>query len=264
MRMNLAGFMKILFNTLFATKYAVTLRKYTSILSVFIVGIMSVVPNISHAVNEKDILNCPQPKPFSAEYYTPRSLPIRGNVKIQLIALKEPNHYYYESKVSALWQTQTESSHLVWGPGEFFIKSYYSERKGFGKKKENKIIFDQNKKKMTYYKDDQIVEKELPSFIVDTLSEQLLVSCLVKKGYTNFEIPTFTKGELAPHSFKVVKEEKIKTGEGSIATYKVEKIHRSTERTTILWLSKEHPYLIVKIEQNDNRKKYSILLDKLL
>ena len=210
-------------------------------------------------ITEKMLLDCPTPKPFIARYDTPQSIPINANAHIQLIETS-PHQFRYESKVSALWQTQTETSTFFWSKQSLKALSYTQERKGFGRKKSSQISFNPPQKKVTFSKDGTHTEHTMQGFVVDILTEQLLVGCLVSQGLTRFEIPTFTKGQFVPHRFEVKGKEMLMIAEKPYPAIRVEKVHSSQERTTTLWFSQKNPYLLVKIEQKDNRKKYALLL----
>jgi len=210
-------------------------------------------------ITEKMLLDCPTPKPFNARYNTPQSIPISASAHIQLTATS-PHQFRYESKVSALWQTQAEVSTFLWSKQSLNALSYTQERKGFGRKKASQIFFNAPQKKVTFSKDGTRTEYAAQGFVVDILTEQLLVGCLIQKGLTTFEIPTFTKGQFVPHRFEVKRKETLMIAEQPYPTLRVEKVHNSQERTTTLWFSEKNPYLLVKIEQKDKRKKYILLL----
>jgi Protein of unknown function (DUF3108) len=210
-------------------------------------------------ITESMLLDCPTPKPFNARYDTPQTIPINASAHIQL-TMTGPQQFRYESKVSALWQTQTEVSTFLWSKQSLKALSYSQERKGFGRKKASQILFDIPQKKVTFSKDGTQTEHTLQGFTVDMLTEQLLVGCLIHKGLTAFEIPTFTKGQFVPHRFEVKQKETLTIAEKPHPTIRVEKVHNSKDRTTTLWFSQKNPYLLVKIEQKDKRKKYTLLL----
>lgn len=210
-------------------------------------------------VTESMLLDCPTPKAFNARYDTPQSIPINASAHIELTTTS-PHQFRYVSKVSALWQTQTETSTFLWSKQLLNALSYTQERKGFGRKKTSQIIFDHSQKKITFSKDGTHAEHSMQGFVVDILTEQLLVGCLIQKGLTTFEFPTFTKGQFIPHRFEVKRKETLMIAEEPYPTIRVEKVHNSQERTTTLWFSQKNPYLLVKIEQKDKRKKYTLLL----
>ena len=117
-----------------------------------ILGFMLSHSAYATTITEQMLLDCPTPKPFNARYDTPQSIPINASAQIQLSATS-PHQFRYESKVSALWQTQTEVSTFLWSKQSLNALSYTQERQGFGRKKASQIFFNAPQRKVTSSKD---------------------------------------------------------------------------------------------------------------
>lgn len=72
-------------------------------------------------------------------------------------------------------------------------------------------------------------------------------------GKTQFSYPVIHKGKQKTHTYRVVGQEKVDTGQGTVNALIVERQRSSKNRKTRLYVAPELDYLLVKIEHQESR-----------
>ena len=90
----------------------------------------------------------------------------------------------------------------------------------------------------------------IPANTLDKLSYQLQLGMDLQSGKQEMLYQVADKGKLRKNLFRVTGEEEIKTAFGIISSITVEKVReRNNKRKTNLWLSKQYPFLLLKMVQ---------------
>ncbi len=90
----------------------------------------------------------------------------------------------------------------------------------------------------------------IPSNTLDRLSYQLQLGMDLQSGKQEMLYHVAHKGKLRENHFIVTGEEKINTAFGIIQSISVEKVRdKAKKRKTNLWLSKQYPFLLLKMVQ---------------
>ncbi len=228
---------------------------------------------LPHHPNPTDAL-----KPFSLTYSARYDgLPFGGKAVRTLTYDHNSGLFSLVTKANSFLMKLREQSEFHWNAADCQAtpNHYTYKRTGLGKNKRHEIHFDytqtQEQKdarsnlnmggKATYTTKNKTSLYDTPFGSTDRLTEQLVVRCLVQQGVKEMTIHVARKSKMVTHAFKVVGEEEVKTPLGILNTTKVARIHDDAERKTLLWFAKAHDYALVKLEQIDEGKRYSIELD---
>jgi hypothetical protein len=77
----------------------------------------------------------------------------------------------------------------------------------------------------------------------------------IKAGKQAFSYPVAYRGKLKTYEFKVVGEETIDSAIGTVDCIKIEQLlNKYNKLTTFIWLSKQHDYILIKINQKRGKK----------
>jgi hypothetical protein len=208
------------------------------------------VPGIAHASTPNALEHI---QPFTAVYdsvWYPLSL--KGTAS-RTLQIKTPNQgaFFFEGKI--MGATLQESASLQW-KGCLPVPLSFSRVKKhiFSDKIVDQQTFNWQTKEVSVLHKENTAKLAITEGAFDPLSYQLALRCDLKQGKAYFEYSVVRKTKLKRYSFKVVGEERISTPLGELAAVKVERSSdEGNNKQTTLWFSKEHDYMLVKLEQKE-------------
>lgn len=199
---------------------------------------------------------------YSASY---AGLPFNGNATRTLTQL-EGNRFELTMKASGLLMKLEEQSRFTWSPDcRVSTDSYRYTRKTLGKKKEHTIKFDHAKHQAHYKSKKSDTVYEIPPYLGDRLTEQLILRCKLQQVKRpaidqQFVIDIARKGNVVSHTFIYRGKTALETETKIYNTAIIERIHKDPERKTTLWFDIDNQYTLVKVSQLDDGKQYTISL----
>ncbi|PSJ46327.1 DUF3108 domain-containing protein [Zobellella endophytica] len=148
-----------------------------------------------------------------------------------------------EQKSSFGWQDCTAR------PSTFNYKA-----KALGVTREERLVFDQQTD-MVLYQDkdgDKLLSAEGGAF--DPVSFFFEARCDLMAGKQALNYPVIRNGEIKMTPFRVVGEEALRTGLGTLDTLILERDRGDSKRKTRFWVAPELDYLLVQISHEENRQ----------
>ena len=216
-----------------------------------------------------------QPQPFYATYQvSAKGIPFKS-VAHQTLKQGNNGDFHLEMKISNLFKKLQENSVFTapvsQNSCDFTSKSYRHVRKGIGKNKKYNIHFDwaaadKNKPsgKATYEYKKGKSEVSIAQGVVDRLTEQLAIQCMVAKGETQFSIQILDKDKVKEHKFEVVGKETIETKNAAFETVKVARVRENSSRKTTFWLATKYNHTLVKmVQEKDGGDRFQLDLKTL-
>ena len=79
-------------------------------------------------------------------------------------------------------------------------------------------------------------------------------------GEDKFEYPVISRGKHQIYRYEFVRRETLVTPLGKLDTVMMRRLRENDMRVTNLWLAENWNFLLVKLEQIENKKDYSMLL----
>lgn len=99
----------------------------------------------------------------------------------------------------------------------------------------------------------------IPADTLDMLNVQIALMRDLAAGSANLVYQIADGGKLKTFRFKVIAEERIKTGLGHLNALKIQRLREDLDRTTYLWCAPDLNYLPIQIRQreSDSRMEYT-------
>ncbi|MBL1377544.1 DUF3108 domain-containing protein [Zobellella iuensis] len=186
----------------------------------------------------------------------------RGVNTLTIDRNKERYHVHFALKHWLLDVEQKAS--FNWADCTAHPDTFNYKARAMGVRREERLVFDQQTD-MVLYQDrsgDQLLSAEGGAF--DPVSFFFEARCDLMAGKTEMTYPVVRDGEIKSTTFKVVGEEAIRTGVGTLDTLIVERDRGDSKRKTRFWVAPELDYLLVQISHEENRQlAVTVTLDKL-
>jgi len=176
---------------------------------------------------------------------------MKGEAVRELKQLKN-GQWLYRFDVDSIAADIKESTTFSWQDNQITPQNYKYELSPFlASKRKRKVTFNwQQKTVRSSYKDKKWTLDAIPINSQDRLSYQLQMLVDVKSGKRNMVYPIVHKGKIKDGHFQTLREEPLKTALGTLNSVLVEKVRATTKkRKTLLWFAKDHPFLLLKMNQ---------------
>lgn len=160
--------------------------------------------------------------------------------------------WLYRFDVESFAADIEESTTFSWQDNHITPNSYKYELSPFlASKRKRKVSFNwQEKTAKSSYKDKEWTLKEIPLNSQDRLSYQLQMLVDVATGKQDMIYPIAHKGKIKDSQFRTLREEPLHTTLGTLNSILLEKVRAgSNKRKTLLWFSKDHAFLLLKMHQ---------------
>lgn len=208
-------------------------------------------------------------KPFVLTYTAKYAgLPFRGSATRVLSFNSVTQQYRLMTKAKGLFMNLKEEAHFQWDAQTCQSQpiSYHHDRGGIGKDRWYKIEFDQHNNTATYHVKEgghiRQVQYNISEHTSDRLTEQMVLRCLIMQGAQTMNIEIARKDTLTTHTFKRIGYEQLTTPIGKFDTIKIARVHDDQAKRTLLWFAPELNHWLVRIDQFEKNKHYSVRLSK--
>ncbi|WP_111641263.1 DUF3108 domain-containing protein [Marinimicrobium alkaliphilum] len=155
-----------------------------------------------------------------------------------------------------------EKTHFAWSDeGEVQPLNYSYRRRGLGRGRDHQLSFD--------WDEAEVSDGNGESWPIDTeqrLQDRLSFQVQLQKDLLQGKDTLFYQitdgGDLREYQFDIVGEERLDTTLGEVDTIKVRRSREGSDRTTNLWLAKDHNLLLVRLEQDEGGTSYTLNISK--
>lgn len=183
-----------------------------------------------------------------------------GNLGTRSLISLGQEQYRIEYNASAMVYKLKEVSHFLWENGTPKPLSYDSSRGTFLKKRENHIKFDWAAGTGSYTHKKTSGTFPLKEGMQDPLSSTLLLALQLQEGKDKISFIEAKDDHQEERQFILLDTPTIKTQMGELKTYHLQRLHDDNKRHTELWLHHEHPFIPVKVIQNDDGDRFLLEL----
>lgn len=144
-----------------------------------------------------------------------------------------------------------ENSHFIWQDDLPLARDYQFEQKGIGSRSRS-LGFATDGTSATYNINDDSGSIALAGRTFDVLNSGLVLRARVAAGEIDVNFNVADRSEVKSYHYHVVGNETVILPAGSFATVHVERVRDvDSDRTTDLWLAREHDFVLVKLLQSE-------------
>ena len=188
--------------------------------------------------------------PFTAWYRGEALGMAKKQFAIQRLNHRGDQRYHFESEAKALVYSVEESADFFWRNGSVVPQQYWNETQTLFKVRRSALTFDHHAKQIFFNYKGKTGTLPLELGAKDPLTSFIALGKQVDVGATSVEFP-FVKGTKSKtRRFKLVGTPRIDTEyAGQFDTYHLVMEDLDPGQTTDLWLLKDHPYVMVRIDQ---------------
>lgn len=122
--------------------------------------------------------------------------------------------------------------------------------------KKGQMIFDWVHKKVKIIEEYVLpqelkLSQDLQDKITEHLQLRLQLQEDLEKGIhrKSYNYSVVDRNQIKPYQFNFIEEEFLKTPIGELATVKFEHLSKDKKRKTLIWLAKDHHFLLIKLQQ---------------
>ena len=236
----------------------------SNIFSAMIIFIVACASLLSANLSFADTSTAKPLNPYKAVYQTKmKGMSITAKRKLQA---KDDGSYALSMDTSSMMVKIKESTTFSVNEQQIISQHYRYEQSGVGKKRNNKLSFDWDKKIATDKGYDPAITLETPEGTLDRLNSQLQIrldlAAMSAKKQSTKQLPAYSvvdKKRLKEYDFQIIGEELLKTPLGKLNTVKIQRQRANSQRKTYIWYASDWDYLLVKLEQiEDDGGKYEL------
>ena len=199
------------------------------------------------------------PTPFRAVYQADyKGLPVSA-IGIRELRHVEGNKYLFTSSAKSFFTSITEQSLFYWQDGIIPVEYKYN-RKGVGKNREDRLIFNWQKNTASFDDTDyNIVPGTLDKLLYQVQMREDLMAAR-KNIWPKMHYQIADRIRLREYEFEITGKEIIETPIGKFNTVKATRIRRESNRITTFWMSPEYDFLLIRLKQIEDNGGFELLL----
>lgn len=165
-------------------------------------------------------------------------------------------------KADSMIGSITETSRMQWLADKKIIQPlhYVYKRRGLGKKRDANLSFNWQEKSVLNNVDNSRWQMNIVDQVQDKLSYQIQLAQELRAGKKKFTYQIADGGELKEYSFEVMGEELLETPLGKVNAIKVKRSRSNNKRVTYAWVAPDWHYLLVRLQQEEGGKAYTIYI----
>ena len=189
-------------------------------------------------------------KPFDAVYATTyNGMDMEGNRSLKL---REDGRYVLTNASKKFGASLTEKSVFKVENERILVEKFDSTSAFLAIKRAYHYQYDWENKTVNLT-GSRKASLPLDDYPVDQLSVQLRLRCDLEQGKEEFAYPVVTRKRIKNYLFKVQGRETLNTEIGKLDTVIVERVRKEKDRSTKLWFAPDMNYLLVKLEQFEEK-----------
>lgn len=201
-------------------------------------------------------------KPYKATYKAKYNflLPFKGQATRELIKNSD-NEWQLIHKVSSPMIKLEEVSRFNWSDTRPIPIDYRYKQSALTKKRKISLDFDWPNLTVSNLSSDEPLSFKLLPSTLDKLNYQLQLRYDLATNGNAGIYSVADRRRLKEYKFEAQGEELVDTPVGKLKALKLLRVRaKDSPRSTHIWLAKDWDYLLVKIQQKENRKSYEIVL----
>ncbi|MDE1462387.1 DUF3108 domain-containing protein [Spartinivicinus poritis] len=225
-------------------------------------GVLAIAASVLYLVSAASGVSAAAIKPFKASYGAKASsIPVKGSATRELSLSKDGTYQLSFNADIVLVNLNESSAFTLDEKQQVKPISYHFRRGGLAKNKEISLKFDWNNKQAQNIADDNVKPFAIPSGTLDKISYQFQLRQDLINDKKELHYTIADDDELKTYKFNRVGEETIETPIGPVKAVKVERIREGdSDRQTLIWFAKDWDYLMVRLQQIEDSKRYDIFL----
>ena len=137
-------------------------------------------------------------------------------------------------------------------------RHYLYKRSIVGVKKTETIDFDWDALQANYANGKKNQTVALTPGVLDNVTVKLQIRLDLKQGRDQFDYNIAKRGSVKENDYRLLGREILNTDLGQLKTLKLERVHDSDKRRTIIWLAEEWDNLLVQLEHEENDETYTL------
>ena len=194
---------------------------------------------------------------YSASY---NGFPVKA---VKTLEQTSDNRFSEELDVSGFLVQMTESATFELAKnGQLTPIAHQVHRSVMGINRSESQSFDWEEGNAHYQRGERTKKAAISAGILDIPTHYLQLRRDLANNMNIFEYPVIARGKSKIYRYKIVGHETLDTPLGELETVKMQRLREHEKRVTNLWLAKNWYYLMVKLEQIENKKDYSMLITK--
>lgn len=200
--------------------------------------------------------------PFKAEYKLVEPAKAKA---VQSLELTSDGNWLFTSAADHFLISIRESSLFRIDGDQLIPIEYRQERKGLGRNRSKSNTFDWSSMTSRYTRskgrDKQEGEFAIDEHTKDNLLFQLQLRLDVKQAMADknpdqqFIYSIADNDHTEVYTFVITGEEQLETPRGDLKTVRLERVREDSNRQTLIWLAKDHDYLMVRLQQLEEDDK---------
>ena len=197
--------------------------------------------------------------PYEATYLAKyNGFPITA---VKTLIKTSDSQFSEQLKASGLLITLSESSNYrVSNSGQLIPLDHQIDRSIMGIRRSEFQVFDWKEKNAQYRRGKKTSNAPIEVGVLDIPTQYLQLRRDLIVGKDKFEYPVISRGKHQTYRYEFVRRETLATPIGKIDTVMMRRLRENKMRATNLWLAENWNFLLVKLEQIENKKDYSMLL----
>lgn len=175
----------------------------------------------------------------------------------------DDNQYDLLFKMDSMLGSITEISSMQLSDENIIQPLHYNyKRRGLGKNRDADLSFNWEDKTVINNVENTRWKMDIADHAQDKLSYQLQMVQELRAGKKKFNYNVADGGELKDYAFEVLDEEMLDTPLGKVKAVKVKRSRSNNKRITYAWLAPDWEYLLVRLQQEEGGKSYTIYINK--
>ncbi|MAJ87007.1 MAG: DUF3108 domain-containing protein [Cellvibrionales bacterium TMED148] len=194
---------------------------------------------------------------YSAKY---NGLPITA---VKTLTQTSDSHFLEELRASGLMINLREASNYrVSDNGQLTPLDYQIDRSFMGIRRSEFQNFDWEEKNAHYQRGEKSSIAPIEIGVLDIPTQYMQLRRDLAVGAEKFEYSVISRGQHQTYRYEFVRHETLATPIGNLETIMMRRLRQNDTRVTNLWFAEDWHYLLVKLEQIENKKDYSMLLQE--
>ena len=184
-------------------------------------------------------------------------------IAVKTLTQTSDSHFLEELSASGLLVTLSESSNYrVSDLGQLIPLDYRIDRSIMGIRRTEVQNFDWIKKNAQYKRGEESSNVPIEIGVLDIPTQYMQLRRDLTMGADKFEYSVISRGRPQTYRYELVRQERLATPIGDLDTIMMRRLRDNDTRVTNLWFAKDWHFLLVKLEQIENKKDYSMLLQE--
>lgn len=179
---------------------------------------------------------------------------------VETLSLDHGGTYHAAQTLSAVVVSAEEHSRFRHIDGRLRPENYRYSLSMLFKKREQKEVFDWQKKTVTHTYKGETRTEPAPAGLHDRFSSRIQLRLDLAAGRKEMSYKVAEKGRIKDYRFAVEGEEQIETFAGSVRAVRVRRVREDDDRQTHMWFVPAWHYLPLRLVQTEDDSTFTLEL----